>query len=74
MLTDPHFSLPRLPRFDSRDDDLSTTPLSRIAREHGVGAEAVDMMLANQSAMVQMLRELTESQPKSQIPTFRKAA
>jgi len=45
MLTDPHFSLPRLPRFDSRDDDLSTTPLSRIAREHGVEAEAVDTML-----------------------------
>jgi len=45
MLTDPHFSLPRLTRFDTQDDDLSTTPLSRIAREHGVGAEAVDMML-----------------------------
>jgi len=45
MLTDPHFSLPRLTRFDTRDDDLSTTPLSRIAREHGVGAEAVDTML-----------------------------
>jgi PAS domain-containing protein len=45
MMTDPRFYLPRPTQLDTGDDPQSATPLSRIAREHGIGAEAVDAMV-----------------------------
>ena len=55
MLTDPRFYLPRSPRSDPRDDTASETPLSQIARDHGVGANAVDAMVETLPVAVLMV-------------------
>ena len=55
MLTDPRFDLPRSPRSDPRDDTASETPLSHSARDHGVGANAVDAMVETLPVAVLMV-------------------